>query len=824
MSLRYRLFLWVSGLFVVVAVCSYFVENYVANKELKIAQQQLKKKILGVSEKRREELQDFLAIAIAEDEVKIDAILNNIASFSPMALRFSPTAKNEKTGTWGDASDILVEYKWLDFIQNTNEGKPTAGIMPKHSGMGAFFRIPIDEDLSWVYDESLEDNSIPYLGVRVPYSLIRYSSQDATAEVLEHIPGLVPDLFFLFDVNKLMKQGPERIFDRSAKAIPPIPIQWTEGYELDPALFVTAFQRGQDLIVSGKMQPPQHSQDELKAMYEKAATAQDGTLNPVPDQNLLNSVFNEKFVKARFEDIALRYTQVNILWIMVALFDSGIFGDDLFAYPFPGAATVFGDSNALGAGINTKDIFFGKRVFDDSAYYKNNVSKDPHSNLATSLAVITTPDSNRLFFGNTAQFTIHNAGAARTGYLTFGVDSDALLQRLVLAIRQTAVLVHDGKPLLAYNDKGEKLGLERSADFPVDKMMTKTSGMVAWEGENYFFMHVQPFPDVDLHFFIFNPESKEFALLHDLESGSREVVDTIRLNTHIEGLIALLITIVLIHTISRRVTKPIIQLAAATKDVAEGHYDQAKLSLPPIRHNDEIAVLCHSFNDMVNGLQEKEKVKGVLNKVVSTEIAQEILKGSIHLGGEVKTVSVLFADIREFTRITQDMPPQKVIDLLNTCMTKVSKIVDRNKGVIDKYVGDAAMALYGAPLTRSEDAFDAIKSALEMVAALKEWNQERSQMGKVVIELGIGIHTGPVLAGNMGAENRLNYTVIGSNVNLASRLCKAAKGMEILITKDTLDQPLVRERVVYEETPPQQFKGFDKLVNVYRVLRIKNET
>jgi adenylate cyclase len=277
----------------------------------------------------------------------------------------------------------------------------------------------------------------------------------------------------------------------------------------------------------------------------------------------------------------------------------------------------------------------------------------------------------------------------------------------------------------------------------------------------------------------------------------------------------------LLHTISRRITKPIIQLAAATKDVAEGRLDQVKLSLPPYKHHDEIAVLCHSFEEMVKGLQEKEKVKGVLNKVVSTEIAQEILKGSIHLGGEEKTVTVLFADIRDFTRITQNMPPQKVIDLLNTCMTKVSKLVDSNKGVIDKYVGDSAMALFGAPLARKEDTFDAIKSALEMIQSMKQWNQERTALGEPAIELGVGIHTGSMLVGNMGAENRLNYTVIGSNVNLASRLCKAAKGMEILMTKDTLDQPFVKERVEVEEISPLQFKGFDKVVNVFRVLKIK---
>jgi adenylate cyclase len=287
---------------------------------------------------------------------------------------------------------------------------------------------------------------------------------------------------------------------------------------------------------------------------------------------------------------------------------------------------------------------------------------------------------------------------------------------------------------------------------------------------------------------------------------------------HIAGLIGLLIAILMLHHVSRRITKPIIQLANATGDVVEGRLDQIKLILPPLKHNDEVAVLCHSFEEMVKGLQEKEKVKGVLNKVVSREIAQEILKGSIHLGGEEKIVTVLFADIRGFTQLTQNMKPNDVVELLNSCMTKISQVVDKNGGVIDKYVGDEAMALFGAPIFCNDAALKAIRSAIEMVDALQQWNKTRVSHSRPVIEIGIGIHTGAMLVGNMGAENRLNYTVIGSNVNLAARLCSAAGKMEILISKDTLAEPFVKDSIKYEEIPLNTFKGFDQPITVYRVL------
>jgi adenylate cyclase len=114
-----------------------------------------------------------------------------------------------------------------------------------------------------------------------------------------------------------------------------------------------------------------------------------------------------------------------------------------------------------------------------------------------------------------------------------------------------------------------------------------------------------------------------------------------------------------------------------------------------------------------------------------------------------------------------------------------------------------------------------VSSAIEMIESLKQWNQERAGKGLHPVEVGIGIHTGQVLAGNMGAENRLNYTVIGSGVNLAARLCSAAQRMEILVSKATLDEPEVKERFLFEELPPASFKGFEQPVPIARILGFK---
>src|SRR5512135_2628925 len=139
------------------------------------------------------------------------------------------------------------------------------------------------------------------------------------------------------------------------------------------------------------------------------------------------------------------------------MFDNGMFGKYLFSFPSPAGGTVFSKGNAVGVGIHTRDVLFEKKIFDDSAYYQNNASKDSRSNLATSLVVIPSPTSEHLFFGNTAEFVVKTMGEKRLGYLTLGINADATLQRLAFALHRTAILTHNGKAYGAFGDGGAKI-------------------------------------------------------------------------------------------------------------------------------------------------------------------------------------------------------------------------------------------------------------------------------------------------------------------------------------------------------------------------------
>ena len=182
-----------------------------------------------------------------------------------------------------------------------------------------------------------------------------------------------------------------------------------------------------------------------------------------------------------------------------------------------------------------------------------------------------------------------------------------------------------------------------------------------------------------------------------------------------------------------------------------------------------------SFNQMSAGLAERDRVRDLLGKVVSPAIASELLRKKVTLGGEQREVTVLFSDLRNFTRMSEGLDPEEMLAILNHYFTRMAGIVEKHGGVVDKYVGDALMALFGAPVASTDDADRALRAALEMTTALDELNQQWHRRGLPTVGVGIGINTGVVVAGNMGSEKRLNYTVIGDGVNLASRLEELTK-------------------------------------------------
>ena len=244
--------------------------------------------------------------------------------------------------------------------------------------------------------------------------------------------------------------------------------------------------------------------------------------------------------------------------------------------------------------------------------------------------------------------------------------------------------------------------------------------------------------------------------------------------------------------IARNISKPVLQLTEGARRIGEGDYAH-RVRVP---RGDELGILGDAFNRMSEGLAERDQVRDLLGKVVSPAVAAELLRKDVTLGGEEREVTILFSDLRSFTSISEARSPQRMLAILNGYFTVMCGIIEKHGGVVDKYMGDAIMALFGAPLAHTDDADRALQAALDMSDALDELNRQWQAKGRRGLKVGIGINTDVVVAGNMGSQTRLNYTVIGDGVNLASRLEELTKTPEyetrIIVSHSTLSKATKR--------------------------------
>jgi class 3 adenylate cyclase len=194
------------------------------------------------------------------------------------------------------------------------------------------------------------------------------------------------------------------------------------------------------------------------------------------------------------------------------------------------------------------------------------------------------------------------------------------------------------------------------------------------------------------------------------------------------------------------------------------------------------------------GLEEGEFVKRIFKRYVTRQVAEKILseKEFVNLKGDRREVSILFADIRGFTKFSQHMSPEEIIALLNHYFAPIIDVIIENEGVLDKFIGDGFLAFWNAPMSQKDYALRTCQAALGIQRVIARLNFQRENEGKVQIQMGMGIHTGTAIAGNIGSSRRMEYTIIGESVNFAERLQEAAMQGEILVSARTRE--LVGER------------------------------
>lgn len=325
--------------------------------------------------------------------------------------------------------------------------------------------------------------------------------------------------------------------------------------------------------------------------------------------------------------------------------------------------------------------------------------------------------------------------------------------------------------------------------------------------------------------FVFRPikspatlAKQEWVLLTEIDAGELVApIHKLRDELAIGIGLLLLISIVIAYQVSTSVHRPLQALGDFAQKIGAGDLT----SRVDVSGHDVAGRLAATLNHMAAGLRERDHVKEVFGRYIATQVSEEILKGEVNLGGAEKTITVLFSDIRNFTGMSEKMTPQQVVAFLNDYFTEMVDAVFEHGGVLDKFLGDGLMAVFGSISNDPNHPRNAVLAALRMQALLGKINGIRSMSGKAPIAIGIGIHTDAAIVGNIGSRKRLEYTVVGDGVNTSSRLQALNKefGTTILISESTFDA--IKSEFECRQMPDTHLRGKTKDLKIYEVVSMK---
>ncbi|KAF1082219.1 MAG: hypothetical protein GQF41_1859 [Candidatus Rifleibacterium amylolyticum] len=322
-------------------------------------------------------------------------------------------------------------------------------------------------------------------------------------------------------------------------------------------------------------------------------------------------------------------------------------------------------------------------------------------------------------------------------------------------------------------------------------------------------------------FYSFRPSNLDMhsvVALHDYSEIDYSL-SQLRIFIIVSFLVSLLIGYILARVMARSLIEPVHLLQQGVERVESGDY-RTLLEMPG---QDELVELAESFNSMTHGLDERERMTRYLSKsaVKAVESGEDA-----YMGGKKVPATVLFSDIRSFTTISESNPAEVVVSLLNDYFAVMNAVVEEHGGDIDKFIGDAIMALFIAADGDSEprmQALNAVRCALNMMRALADFNADRAARGLFPIMIGVGINSGEVIAGNIGSPGRMDRTVIGDTVNVASRLegmSKLGRHTHVIISRSTLE--MVSDLVEVEQLAETSVKGKTSAVEMFEVISIKS--
>lgn len=268
---------------------------------------------------------------------------------------------------------------------------------------------------------------------------------------------------------------------------------------------------------------------------------------------------------------------------------------------------------------------------------------------------------------------------------------------------------------------------------------------------------------------------------------------------------------------SKKLSMAISEICKTVQELGKGNFN-AKVHLDS---KDELEYLGNQINLMGKNLEEKERIKASFGKYVSTHVFEKILKNEsiAKLEGEKRKITILFSDIRNFTSLSEHLPPEEVVCFLNEYFEYMIEIIFNHQGTLDKFLGDGIMVEFGAPLDDSEQEINAVLAAIEMQEVLKNLRKKWSDKEYKNIQIGIGIHTGEAIVGNIGSSKRMDYTAVGDAVNVASRLEHLTKDLkqEIIISDETYQKVQNLPNISFRPIGPTVLRGREENIMAFSV-------
>ena len=305
-----------------------------------------------------------------------------------------------------------------------------------------------------------------------------------------------------------------------------------------------------------------------------------------------------------------------------------------------------------------------------------------------------------------------------------------------------------------------------------------------------------------------------FESMYPVFEGPAQALEEVRTAIFANSLIFMGVGIWLTFLVSTNLTKPLQEIIRVLRGVRHGQFDR-RVS---VTSNDEIGYAGDVINEMNEGLKERDFIKETFGKYVTQEVRDEVLSGRIPLDGEVKEVTILFADLRDFTPMTESNDPKLMVRMMNQYFKEMAEAIQHQGGLVLQFLGDEIYAVFGAPVSRPDHPARAFRAGLEMSRRLQELNRHFREQEWPTLRHGIGIHTGEALAANIGSPDRLSYLLVGDTVNLASRLQGLTKelGTEMILSKSTLSR--LEDQTAFRNLGETRVKGRSEPVEIYTTI------